>query len=385
MEMELSTIKDAFDRVTKKQKLSSSKSQEIVTQIGQEIEQAVASIQGETSVTNHKLILAELKAKLKEIAPLNQLEGVSKELNIALSKYTKILEKFFNPDISKAYRNVDFDIHTLNQIIASHFYQEGMFDIGDCFVNESREESNASIDKTPYLEMYQILEALRLRNLQPALNWAATNREKLKLCGADIEMKLHCWNFVEIVKNKGKDEALKYAQNFFPPFCANHLAEIQKFMGYLVYAERLDSSPYSDLLSPKHWENLAEDLKRQFCNLLGHPYESPLRVTIGAGVQGLPTLLKLMNVMMAKQEWQSMKELPVHVDLDREFQFHSFFVCPVSREQATEENPPMLLSCGHVLCRQSITKLSKNNSSRPFKCPYCPTEVELVLCKPLYF
>nr|GLL19319.1 protein RMD5 homolog A-like [Ipomoea trifida] len=383
--MELTTIKDAFDRVTKKQKLSSSKTQEIIAQIGQEIEQAISNMQNDPSLANHKLILSELKTKLKEIAPLNHLEGTQKELNIALSKYPKILEKYFNPDISKAYRNVDFDIHTVNQIIASHFYREGLFDLGDCFVNESR-EPEAAANKSPYLEMYQILEAMRCRNLQPALSWAANNQEKLKNCGSDIEMKLHRQHFVEILQNRGRDEALNYARTFFPPFATKYMAEIQKLMACLLWAGRLDSSPYSDLLSPKHWEKLAEDLTRQFCNLIGQSYESPLSVTIAAGVQGLPTLLKLMNVMTAKkQEWQSMKQLPVPVDLDREFQFHSLFVCPVSRDQATEENPPMLLSCGHVLCKQSITKLSKNNSTRPFKCPYCPSEVEVGQCRQLYF
>lgn len=72
-------------------------------------------------------------------------------------------------------------------------------------------------------------------------------------------------------------------------------------------------------------------------------------------------LLKMVNVMAGKkQEWISMKQLPVPVDLDREFQFHSFFVCSVTREQATEENPPTLMLCGHVLCKQSIMKLSKS-------------------------
>lgn len=380
--MELNNIKDAFDRVAKKQKLSSSKSQEVIEQIGQEIDKALSRIQ---SQPDHKLILTELKTKLKEIAPLSQLEPTQKELNIALSKYPKLLEKYFNPDISKAYRNVDPDIHTINQIIASHFYREGLFDLGDCFVHETQ-ELEAADKKSPFLDMYKILESMKSRDLGPALAWAGQNREKLAENGSDLELKLHRLQFMEILQKNGRDEALKYARTFLAPFATTHMAEIQKLMASLLWAGRLGSSPYSDFLSPTHFENLTEELTRQFCNLIGQSYESPLNVTVAAGVQGLPTLLKLMNVMTGRQnEWQSMKQLPVPVDLDREFQFHSIFVCPVSRDPATEENPAMLLTCGHVLCKQSIMKLSKNHSTRPFKCPYCPCEVEVGQCKQLYF
>ncbi len=31
--------------------------------------------------------------------------------------------------------------------------------------------------------------------------------------------------------------------------------------------------------------------------------------------------------------------------------FYSIFACPVSKEQSSEENPPMMLPCGHVLCK----------------------------------
>nr|GMD58561.1 protein RMD5 homolog A-like [Ipomoea batatas] len=384
--MELNSIKDAFDRVTNNKRLSASKSQEIIEQVGLEIEQALIRLQSvnDASPTNHRFVLTELKAKLKDIAPLTHLESTQKELNIALSKYLKILEKSFIPDISKAYRNVDCDIHTVNQIIASHFYRGGLFDIGDCFIDESM-EPEAAASKSPFLEMYRILEAMRSQNLQPALSWAAANHEKLEQSGSDIEMKLHRQHFVEILQNRCRDEALDYARTVFPPFGAKYMSEIQKLMACLLWAGKLDSSPYSDLLSPVHWDKLGEELTREFCNLIGQSYESPLSVTIAAGVQGLPTLLKLANVMtMKRQEWQSMKQLPVPVDLDREFQFHSIFVCPVSRDQATDENPPMLLSCGHVLCKQSITKLSKNNSARPFKCPYCPSEIEAGQCRQLY-
>ncbi|KAB1223842.1 hypothetical protein CJ030_MR2G009195 [Morella rubra] len=386
--MELNTIKDAFDRVAKKQKLSCSKTQEVIDQIIQEIETALEKIElahGPDSKLDYKSALSDLRTTLKDIAPLTQLEGTQKELNIALGKYAKVLEKSFNPDIAKAYRNVDFDVHTVNQIIAGHFYRQGLFDIGDCFVNEASEPESAAAMKSPFLEMYRILGAMKCRNLEPALNWADNNSDKLKQNGSDLVLRLHSLQFLEILQNGSRDEALEYARSHLTPFAHDHMAEFQKLMACLLWAGRLDSCPYPALLSPTNWEKLAEELTRQFCNLLGYSYESPLSVTIAAGVQGLPPLLKFMNVMAGKkQEWQIMKQLPVPVELDREFQFHSIFVCPVSKEQSTEDNPPMLMSCGHVLCKQSIMKMSKN-STKTFKCPYCPTDIEATHCRQLNF
>uniref|UniRef100_F6HW62 Protein RMD5-like n=2 Tax=Vitis vinifera TaxID=29760 RepID=F6HW62_VITVI len=383
--MELSNIKDAFDRVAKKQKLSSSKSQEVIDQVGREIEDALAKLQADpASPVDQKSILMELKTKLSIIGSQSQLEGSQKELNMNLSKYPRLLEKSFNPDISKAYRNVDFDFHTVNQIIASHFYRQGLFDIGECLINEAGEPEDTAL-KSQFLEMFQILDAMKARDLEPALNWVSNNREKLKQNGSNLELKLHRLQFVEILQKGGRADALNYARTYLAPFASLHMDEIQKLMACLLWVGRLDSSPYSELMVPSLWEKLAEELTRQFCSLLGQSYESPLSVAIAAGIEGLPTLLKLANVMAAKkQEWQAMKQLPVPVDLGREFQFHSIFVCPVSRDQGSEENPPMLMPCGHVLCKQSIMKLSKS-STRMFKCPYCPNESTVGQCMQLYF
>ncbi|KAK7250681.1 hypothetical protein RIF29_33268 [Crotalaria pallida] len=388
LKMELSTIKDAFDRVTKKQKLSSSKTQEVIDQIRQEIESALEKMQSVNNTDPEldcKAVLNELKASLLRIAPHSQVEGTQKELNVALGKYVKLLEKHFNPDISKAYRNVDIDIHTLNLIIANHFYRQGLFDIGDHFVSVVGEPESGAIMKSTFLEMYQILEAMKNQNLEPALNWAAINSDKLAQSGSDTVLKLHSMQFVKILQNGSRDEALHYARTYLSPFASSHMADIQKLMACLLWTGKLDQSPYNALLSPSNWDRLAEELKRQFCNLLGQSYNSPLSVTVAAGVQVLPPILKFMNVMAGKkQEWQSVNQLPVPVELDREFQFHSIFVCPVSKDQATEDNPPMLMSCGHVLCKQSILKMSKN-STKVFKCPYCPFDIDAGQCRQLYF
>ncbi|KAJ1396563.1 CTLH/CRA C-terminal to LisH motif domain [Sesbania bispinosa] len=167
--MELSSIKDAFDRVAKKQKLSSSKSQEVVDQVGHEIEQALATIQSPhdpSSPVDQKSILTELKSKLNAIGALQQLEEAG--------------------------------------------------------------EPDATALRSQFLEMHQIIQAMRERNLQPALTWD----------------------------------------------------EFQKLMGCLLYAGRLESSPYSELMSPIHWEMTTEELARQFCTLLGQSYENPLSVAV---------------------------------------------------------------------------------------------------------
>ncbi|XP_042460284.1 protein RMD5 homolog [Zingiber officinale] len=385
--MELDLIQDAFDRVSKKQKLSSSKTQELVRQIEHEIEQAITKMQSTenaTSCPELKQILADLKNKLNEFSPMNQLETLQKDLNITLGKYVKVTEKSFNPDISKAYRNVDFDPHIVNQIIASHFYRQGLFDLGDCFISEANEPEAAAL-KTPFLEMYGILESMRRRNLELALNWASSHSEWLAQNGSNLELKLHQLQFVEILQNDSVQNALSYVRKHLAPNASAHKVEIPKLMGCLVWSGKLHKSPYADLLSPNHWEKLADEFMQQFCSCLGQSYQSPLSIAIAAGIHGLPTLLKLESVMaVKKQEWQAMKQLPVPIDLSKDFQFHSIFVCPVLREQGSDENPPMLMPCGHVLSKQSIVKLSKS-STRPFKCPYCPLEASVAQCRQLHF
>ena len=40
--------------------------------------------------------------------------------------------------------------------------------------------------------------------------------------------------------------------------------------------------------------------------------------------------------------------------------------------QASRDNPPVLLQCGHALCQQSLRKLARGAGR--FKYPYCPME-----------
>ena len=78
-------------------------------------------------------------------------------------------------------------------------------------------------------------------------------------------------------------------------------------------------------------------------------------------------------------------QLPAEVPLSRQFKFHSIFVCPVSREQASRDNPPMVLKCGHVICKKALLSFRGAQQGGRFKCPTCPTEQTVSECNEVSF
>ncbi|CAI5483591.1 unnamed protein product [Closterium sp. Yama58-4] len=232
--------------------------------------------------------------------------------------------------------------------------------------------------------------------------------------------------------------ALLYARQHFPPFAATHLPDIQRLMCALLWVGRLNLSPYADLLplTAAHWDQIAARFTADYCAVeCLESAESPLAVVVAAGGEALPMLTKLAALLnhssgigsgggssraggssttaaaaasnittpgtsaaaagaggggtgssrRAGRDWQGMEQLPVEIELPRAFHFHSIFACPVSREPASyPDNPPVLLPCGHVVCRASVLKLAKG-ATRPFKCPYCPLETTPLDCRPIQF
>eukprot|EP00795_Rhopilema_esculentum_P011871 gene11871-2421_t len=108
----------------------------------------------------------------------------------------------------------------------------------------------------------------------------------------------------------------------------------------------LENSPYSDLLDPVNWLEINDILARDACTLLGLSISSPLEVSVTTGCIALPTLLQIKQVMRQRQctgVWSSKEELPVEIELENDYRFHSIFACPILRQQCGRTNPPMRL------------------------------------------
>lgn len=74
----------------------------------------------------------------------------------------------------------------------------------------------------------------------------------------------------------------------------------------------------------------------------------------------------------------------IEIDLNAEYRYHSIFACPILRQQSSEDNPPMKLTCGHVISRDALNRLSTGQMYK-LKCPYCPMEQSPNDAKLIYF
>ncbi|EOA27293.1 hypothetical protein CARUB_v10023412mg [Capsella rubella] len=379
-------VKDAFDRVTKKQKLYHSVSLDVIDLVCEGIQDTLRRIQLEEDGVEPELVLAELRRKLDAIYPIIQLKKSHKETKGSLSKLVKVLETCYHPDISLACRTIGFDIALVNKILIQHCYREGLFEVGDCLVKEAGGEEEAEV-RSQSFEIKEIIESMKLRNIEPAMRWISANSGKLKEMGSKLEFNVVTLKYCDMLREGKRDDAMKYARTHFPRYGSLHVREIQKLMTCQIWIGELDKSPYAEIVSPSCWDKVTKELLREYYHLHDQPSKSPLAVALSAGLESLPTLLKLVDVMaLKKEEWEAMEHLPVPLELGKEYQYHSVFVCSVSRDESSKENPPMMMMpCRHVISKKSMTRLSKNCSDRRFKCPYCPATTSSQACRQLFF
>lgn len=399
----MDTIQKEHERVWNSSRLS--KTTANVDEIIQNLQKARDAIAEDPN--SRQITLAKLQNPVK--ASVDAIFSGLKDTHGLHNKYTRALDKVFKDKIPPC----DIDALSaypplINRAIYLHLLREGLFDVASTFHTEALEremverniaqamgsdytlEHPLGMNKKheesmteQFSNMYHILSELKdNHNLQPAIDWARKNEAALETRGSHLEFELCRLQFVNLFLDRRPEDqfefdapmrALQYAQTEFQSFRGKYLIEIQQLLGAIPFFSNLEDSPYSITFSnPTTWDEVAMLFTREFCSLLKLSADSPLYVAITAGTIALPTLLKLQTIQKQKRaEWTSSNELPVETPLPPSFQFHSVFVCPVSKEQTTDQNPPMMLPCCHVIAQESLKKLSKNAK---FKCPYCPVE-----------
>lgn len=320
--------------------------------------------------------------------------------------------------------------------VALRLYRRGALAAGDALLASDDAPSAAAAAvaaRRPAFEaMHAAAAALRGRDPAPALAWAAGR------CGggdddagdeagpgprpAALLFALHRLRFAELLSTAGAADALAYARKHLAPprehpsHPSQHLSfsphanveakQLRRLMGALAFpGPALARSPHGHLLGQGAWDQAAAVFESHACHSLGlvPGLAAGLDDALRAGTLALPALCKMAALVGAARggggggatvwdgatAWDALGSLPAEVELPPALRFDPVFACPVARDQcgggAGEGGgpPPLLLPCGLVLGAHTVARLARGRAS--FPCPYCPLDVPVGDCKPVYF
>lgn len=394
-----------------------------------DLETARASLHDRDAPPNPAVLAAELSKSVQTTQ--SSISDRQKEFYAALSKAFKALDRKFPSQLDAVADPSLFTSpeaqHALETVLLHHLLRHGDWQGAQVFSEESTLPISATVADT-FTELHLILDAISRGDLRPAIRWAERERDFLIKRQSPLEFALHRSQFIRIATGSclhldhlagssggGAESdpdgettppsnistALEYGRRNLQPFLDRHLPEVQRMFTLLAFLPNFaiassygpdgsDSVPvehllptvpavYRPLLDAKlvHAPFLEPLFRLEFSSRNRVSKEAPLATCVEVGAGGaLSQIIKVKTIMRErKNEWSQADELPIEIPLPPQLRFHSVFACPVSKEQATEDNPPMMLVCGHVFCRETITKMAKGGGR--FKCSYCPTESTL--------
>lgn len=335
----------------------------------------------------------ELKGVVRRCKIMLQTIGVGhRNLHATVSKVGKAIDRHFTPD----YQSIaPIDLHEsekflgiLNQVIAEHFNRQGMTDVADSLVAESKSPLEQDIHLELFADLYQMWEGITNRTLGPALEWVTQYSSELDTRQSTLEFKLHRLAYLQLLEKgvSAQGDAISYSRAHFNKFIGRFDKEIQMLMGCLIYVPMgYENTPYSHFFDNDMWVDAADSFLRESCDIIGVNKDSSLEIIINSGCYAIPALMNLKQIMvknMVSGVWSGRNELPIEIDLGTEYRYHSTFTCPILKQPSTDLNPPMKLKCGHVISKDAMHKLTRGLM---LKCPYCPKESTISETKKIIF
>lgn len=247
-----------------------------------------------------------------------------------------------------------------------------------------------------FLGMGQIIYDLKHNNYNSCIQWIQTiensNDKSNNIVDSCLKFELFILNGLNMIKND--DNSVDVCKYF-----------IDNIPNEIMISQVMIKSDYSKMVSEiitklmleekiEGLDNIIDERLKSCINIFTKEYclhnklslDSPLFLIILSGVIAFQYFIKYNQIrMLSHVGWTTEDELPFDVELpDFLSHFHPVFICPVLKEETTNENPPYSLVCHHIISKKALDKLSKNGSLS-FKCPYCPVHTTMIKTKKVNF
>ncbi|CAD8056815.1 unnamed protein product [Paramecium sonneborni] len=356
----ISLSKD-LERFIKKTKISNKV-------INGQLDQIITEIEEAKSNNDY----SQLKDKLQNLKPLTKIKQTNNESYAYISKMGKNMDMLYKKNLQYGQEHIELDKTVLIELIKNHLLRDGEFEAYETLLKES-----GSVDSNLhqfFTVTQNIVKDLKERKLDSAIYWAET-REKKSMNYLLYELLKQ--KAIQLVQTEGIRAAIYFLRNSssFQEQSKVHLYEICLITSSFLIWPNVENTKYYYLYDDeKNWPrilNLFLEVAAKSQNILT---KSEIRTVYSAGCLAMPKLIKYNQITRNRSSEVLTNDIPIDIEIGKEFKYHSFFVCPVSREVTNSDNPPVLLKCGHAISKLSAHKIIANKSK--FKCPTCPVETK---------
>lgn len=245
----------------------------------------------------------------------------------------------------------------LDRMLVEHFLRCGYYNTA------LKLAKHAQIEDLTNIELFaiskEVEESLLHKDTSKCLNWCYDNKSKLRKLKSSLEFNLRQQEFIELVRNDRRMDAVKHSRKYFVNLEEDQLKEVQHAMGLLAYPVTTTISPYKELLDECRWNMLVQQFRQENFKLFQLNNFSVFSVVLQAGLSALKT------PQCYKPEFERNPDCPVcsptlnalAQNLPYAHCSQSRLVCAISGQALNEHNHPMVLPNGHVYGEEALKRM----------------------------
>jgi len=309
-------------------------------------------------------------------------ENICDELDAAkiCKKRVDHLKDYANPQANVAQQ---WRRRRLDRMLVEYFLRAGYYQTALKLAKHSDIQDYTNIDL--FVAAKEVEESLAKHETLKCLTWCYENRSKLRRIKSTLEFNLRQQEFIEMIKEEKRLEAVHHARKYFTTAESDQMEDIQKVMALLAFPSNTNLPTYSKLLDDKQWDLLIEQFRQENYKIHQLNSYSVFQVCLQAGLSALKT-----PNCYSKGDDKRNSDCPVCTvplntlakPLPNAHSSHSRLICSISGEPMNECNPPLMFPNGHCYGQNAIQLNCAENGGK-FICPstgdvFRPEEAEKV-------
>lgn len=230
---------------------------------------------------------------------------------------------------------------------------------------------NDLVNANLFVKIKDLESSLRKQSTAECLAWCSENKSRLRKIKSRFEWELRLQNFITLIKEDKRMEAMEYARKFMTDLVPQSAksTELGAAMALLVFQPTTHVGAYKALFSEDRWENLCQICRNDVLRVHQVSDTSVFEATLEAGLSSLKTHQCYSNYHQS----DSCPVCSVFLNsiakrLPYSHCTQSQFICAASGDDINENNPPLMLPNGNVYGKRAISLLT-NHVNDTITCP----------------